>query len=127
MCARLNRVLCAHPLPVFEEPLVQFELDMYWVQRGGASPEEWARKTKGRFPICHVKDMAFSAEDKSEKMAALGDGNLDLKTICNAAIASGCEYIMFEQDGNWVNDDPWEAAQRTYDYMKTICDGGAKL
>ena len=36
------------------------------VQRGGASPEEWARKTKGRFPVCHVKDMAFSAEKKSE-------------------------------------------------------------
>ena len=33
-----------------------------------------------------------------------------LKTICNESIASGCEYIMFEQDGNWINDDPWEAA-----------------
>ena len=102
---------------LFDEPLVQFELDMYWVQRGGASPEHWARKTKGRFPICHVKDMAFSAEDASEEMAALGDGNLDLKTIFDETIASGCQCILFEQDGNWINDDPWEAAERAYKYV----------
>lgn len=107
---------------LFEEPLVQFELDMYWVQRGGASPEAWARKTAGRFPVAHVKDMAYDAENKAEEMAALGDGNLDLKSICDLAIAAGCEYIMFEQDGNWINNDPWEAAQRTYDHMLTICD-----
>jgi sugar phosphate isomerase/epimerase len=73
---------------------VQFELDMYWVQRGGASPEAWARKTKGRFPIAHVKDMAYSAKEKSEKMAALGDGNLDLRSVCEEAISAGCKYRL---------------------------------
>jgi hypothetical protein len=41
--------------------------------------------------------MAYDAENKAEEMAALGDGNLDLKSICDLAIAAGCEYIMFEQ------------------------------
>jgi sugar phosphate isomerase/epimerase len=113
---------------LFEEPLVQFELDMYWVQRGGASPEQWARKCKGRLPIVHVKDMAFSAEEKMEKMAALGDGNLDMKTVFEESIAAGAECIMFEQDGNWINDDPWEAAQRTWNYVSAhILEPEAKL
>ena len=113
---------------LFEEPLVQFELDMYWVQRGGASPEQWARKCKGRLPIVHVKDMAFSASERMEKMAALGDGNLDLKTVFKECIAAGAQCIMFEQDGNWINGDPWEAAQRTWDFMRAnILEPGAKL
>jgi sugar phosphate isomerase/epimerase len=112
---------------LFDEPLVQFELDMYWVARGGASPEQWARKCKGRLPIVHVKDMAYSAEERSEEMAALGDGNLDLKTVFEESIAAGAECIMFEQDGNWINDDPWEAAQRTWDYVQAHIVTEAKL
>lgn len=36
-----------------------FELDMYWVQAGGANPVDWVHKVKGRMQVMHLKDMAI--------------------------------------------------------------------
>ncbi|MDX1640666.1 MAG: sugar phosphate isomerase/epimerase, partial [Balneolaceae bacterium] len=41
-----------------DENLVQCELDIYWVTKGGANPVEILRRYPGRYPILHVKDMA---------------------------------------------------------------------
>ena len=55
--------------------------------------------------------------DAAEERAALGDGILYLMPSFDEPIASGCQCILFEQDGNWINDDPWEAAERAYKYV----------
>src|SRR5690606_11136708 len=38
------------------DPALGFEIDTYWVQRGGGDPAYWIRKVAGRIPIVHLKD-----------------------------------------------------------------------
>ncbi|MFZ8477489.1 sugar phosphate isomerase/epimerase family protein, partial [Staphylococcus aureus] len=39
-----------------DKNLVDFEMDIYWVVAAGADPQEWFKKYKNRFRLCHVKD-----------------------------------------------------------------------
>ena len=101
-----------------EAPDLAFELDTYWVQAGGASVVEWCQKCKGRLPAIHLKD--FAVVGNEAKMAALGDGNINWPAVIAAAEASGCEWFIFEQDRDWYDNDPFIAAQRSFDYITSI-------
>lgn len=98
-------------------PGLGFELDMFWVQRGGGSPEAWCRKCQGRLPIVHIKDYAITGNDEV-KMAAIGDGNLSWPDVIAAAEASGTEWFIVEQDRDWAQDDPFVAAERSINYIR---------
>jgi sugar phosphate isomerase/epimerase len=78
------------------DPVVQFELDVYWVQAGGGDPAAWLGKVAGRSPLVHYKDMAIV--DRKLYYAAIGEGNLNWERINAAAIAAGAEYLFVEQD-----------------------------
>lgn len=99
-----------------EAPDLAFELDTFWVQKGGGSVEGWCRKCTGRLPAIHIKDYTIFGND-DVKMAAIGDGNLDWPAVIEAAEQSGCEWFIFEQDRDWAEDDPFVAAKRTFDYV----------
>lgn len=98
-------------------PGLGFELDMFWVQRGGASPEGWCRKCKGRLPLLHIKDYAIEGND-TVRMAAIGDGNIDWPAVIAAAEASGTEWFIVEQDRDWAENDPFVAAERSIRYIR---------
>ncbi|SHI02634.1 hypothetical protein [Clostridium grantii] len=40
----------------FDHRYVQFELDTYWVQQGGCTPQDWIPKVDGRMGVVHFKD-----------------------------------------------------------------------
>lgn len=82
-----------------------FELDMYWVQAGGANPTEWANKVKGRMGVVHLKDMAI-VENK-QVFAEIGEGNLNWADIIGACRATGVEWFVVEQDV--CRRDPFES------------------
>ncbi len=87
------------------------EIDTYWVQAGGGSPAAWLKKTAGRIPIIHFKDMAF--RDGQAVFAEIGEGNLDWPTIIAAAQAGGCEYAFIEQD-DCYDRTPLESLEISY-------------
>jgi len=87
------------------------EIDTYWVQAGGGSPAAWLKKTAGRIPIIHFKDMAF--RDGQAVFAEIGEGNLDWPAIIEAAQAGGCEYAFIEQD-NCYDRTPLESLEISY-------------
>jgi sugar phosphate isomerase/epimerase len=76
--------------------LVDVELDVYWVQRGGGNPAGWIRKLKGRVPVIHLKD--FVIVDDQPVYAEVGEGNLDWKDILAACDEAGCRWYVVEQD-----------------------------
>ena len=88
--------------------------DAYWAQVAGANSVTWLKKLSGRVPCVHFKDMAvFNGE---QKMAAIGDGNMDIEGILRAAEAAGTEYFLVEQD-NCNGIDPFICLKRSYDCL----------
>ncbi len=102
-----------------ECPDLGFELDLHWVQRGGANPIDMIQKYADRIELIHLKDYrvgeiseeAFAALDEGDiakfypqfvniiEFAELGQGSMDYKAIMEAAIeAGGVRYALVEQD-----------------------------
>lgn len=114
--------------------LLQTELDCCWVKVAGEDPAEYIRKYANRCPIVHLKD--FTGE-KSQNMYNLiglkesaktsssfafrpvGYGKQDIPTILTAAIESGAEYLVVEQD-NPGEQTSLEAAEMSRNYLKTL-------
>ncbi|MDQ8738804.1 sugar phosphate isomerase/epimerase [Paenibacillus sp. LHD-38] len=75
--------------------LVQMELDVYWVAKGGEDPIRYLRLLKGRCPLLHVKDMEPGEE---RFFAEVGAGILPMSQIIEAAADAGTEWLIVEQD-----------------------------
>jgi sugar phosphate isomerase/epimerase len=75
--------------------LVSFQVDTYWVQRGGEDPASYLRRLAGRCPIIHIKDMEPGPE---QFFAEIGEGVLDWPAIFAAAEAAGVQWLIVEQD-----------------------------
>jgi sugar phosphate isomerase/epimerase len=96
---------------------IQSELDVYWVQAGGADPAEYCRRLAGRLPLLHVKD--YGVNPAGERFfAEVGSGNLDIKGIITAAEASGCRWFIVEQD--ICPCDPFDCIRRSFDCMRGL-------
>ena len=87
-------------------------LDTYWVQVGGGDPAAWLEKFSGRVPCIHLKDCAFG-----QKMAVLGEGNINFDRIFEKAQAAGTRYMLVEQD-NCNGEDPFDCLKRSYAFLK---------
>lgn len=87
------------------DPRVNFQLDTYWVQEGGADPIAWIRSVAGRIPYLHLKDMTII--DTKVHMAEVGVGNLNWPGIFTAAKEAGTQWFIVEQD--FCQRDPFES------------------
>ena len=115
---------------------LQTELDTCWVNVGGEVPAEYIRKYAGRCPVVHLKDFVGSKSEnmyeligiKTEKkeqaentfkFAPVGSGKQDFPAILEAAVESGAQYVIVEQDQTY--ELPClEAAKQSRDYLKTL-------
>ena len=75
--------------------LVNCEMDIYWVKKGGADPLEFLKKYAGRIPVLHVKDMATGPE---QDFICPGRGIIDFKPIFAEAKKQGIEHYFVERD-----------------------------
>jgi len=98
--------------------ILKAEIDTYWVQHGGGDPVWWVRKCAGREPILHLKDMAITSE-REQRMAAVGEGNLNWQAILDAAEKSGVEFACVEQDHHY-GADPFENLAISYRNLKAM-------
>lgn len=90
-----------------------FTLDTYWVQVGGGDAAWWLENLKGRVPVIHLKDYAFG-----QKMAVIGEGNMNFDSIFKAAESAGTKYMLVEQD-NCNGEDPFDCLKRSYEYLSS--------
>lgn len=93
--------------------LVTFEMDTYWVVRGGYNPVDYFKKYPGRFELWHVKDMV-----KTEDMffAPVGSGRMDFASIFAEKDTAGMKYFFVEQD-SFKELDPMESVEMSFKYL----------
>ncbi|MCL1877473.1 MAG: sugar phosphate isomerase/epimerase [Defluviitaleaceae bacterium] len=84
---------------------INFTLDTYWVQAGGADPADWIKYLGARAEVLHVKD--FAVVNGESRMCEVMEGNLNWPRIINAAKDVGITYAMIEQD-DCYGKDPFE-------------------
>jgi sugar phosphate isomerase/epimerase len=90
---------------------VAFEMDVFWVVRGGGNPVALLQKYPGRFLLMHLKDIAKgtptgdptgSAPD--ETSVPLGTGQVDWPAVVKAAKAGGTKFFYIEDEHPHAED-----------------------
>ena len=90
---------------------MQFELDLYWINKAGHDPVAYFEKYPGRFPLWHVKDMEANTKDITQ----VGSGTIDFDKIFAAKKLAGMEYWFVEQDTSKM--DIFESLKMSRDYV----------
>lgn len=97
--------------------LVWFEMDLYWCSRAGQHPEEWFRRSPGRYRMVHVKDMDGTPV---KGMADPGKGILDFPALLKAAGDAGAQHWFVEHD---TPASPMGTARAGYEYLRRVAAG----
>lgn len=85
---------------------VKFEMDVYWVQKGGADPIEYLKSRPEQFKAIHIKD-------ETEIGAS---GEINFEAIFNQMYANGIEDWFVEVE-RYTNNDPVASVQQSYDFL----------
>ena len=109
-----GRLVLDHLMDAFSPDLMSFTLDTYWAQYGGADPAYQLSKLKGRVECIHLKDLAIV--NCEQRMAVVGEGNINFDRVFDVAESVGVEYMLVEQD-KCYGDDPFDCLKRSYDYL----------
>lgn len=100
--------------------LVDFEMDIFWVQAGGGEPLEWFRKYPGRFKLSHIKDRSkVPAPSGAFESTDLGTGTIDYAKLLPIAKELGLEYFFMEQEA-YPYGTPLAAAKVGADYLRKL-------
>ncbi len=96
-----------------DKNLVYFEMDIYWVVRGGKDPVTLFEENPGRFPLMHIKDM-----DKKdhELNTEIGDGTIDFVKISKEFKEAGAEHLIIEQENFAM--EPYKSLTQSYAYIE---------
>lgn len=88
---------------------VHYEMDVFWVVRGGGDPVALFKQHKGRFPALHLKDMAKGTATGDRTGAApndtnvpLGTGMIDYPSVLKAARDAGTKLFYIEDENRNV-------------------------
>lgn len=92
--------------------LVDFELDLFWITKGGRDPLEYFGRHSGRFKLCHVKDMAADGA-----MVEVGKGGIDFAAIFARAEQAGLEHYFVEHD---QPADPLASIAASYEHLRAL-------
>lgn len=94
--------------------LVDFELDLYWLTKGGADPVSYFNRFGKRFPLVHVKDSKGAPE---HTMTEVGSGSIDFRRIFAAGDKAGIRHYFVEHD-NPAN--PLESIRTSYNNLSAL-------
>ena len=92
--------------------LVSFQLDTYWVTRGGGDIMQYLRDHPGRFPSCHLKDI-----DAEGKFEDVGSGFIDFPAFITLAMEQGSRHFFVERDGP---PNPLQSASNSFNYLTSL-------
>ena len=92
--------------------LVTFQMDIYWVIKGGQKPEEYFEKHPGRFGLWHIKDMSNNGES-----CIIGNGHINFKELMKLSKKAGLKRIVYEQE-QYSEGTPIYCAEQSYKYIQ---------
>lgn len=85
--------------------LVDFQADVFWVQRGGGDPAALLTRYPKRFISLHLKDMARdlptgdpTGTAPDEACVVFGTGQIDFPAILRAALTAGVTHYYIEDE-----------------------------
>jgi len=93
------------------DPALRFEIDIYWVQTGGADPARVIAEHGERVPLLHVKD--GPADSGQSDMVAVGAGVVDIRAAVEAA--AHADWLIVELDR--CATDMMTAVAESYAYL----------
>ncbi len=94
--------------------LVDFELDLYWLTKGGAVPTTYFAKYGKRFPLVHVKD---SKGPPDHVMTEVGSGSINFRGIFAEGEKAGIQHYFVEHD---QPADPMASISTSYKYLASL-------
>ena len=120
-------------------PDLMFEVDLFWVQRGGMAPMDMLAAYSGVCKLIHLKDYritpippaAVAARLAGDERAwnqawndvvqfgELGTGNINWPAVIPAAVDAGADYLFIEQDDTYGRD-PFDCLRQSRDYLRSI-------
>jgi sugar phosphate isomerase/epimerase len=101
-------------LAATDPKLVQLEIDLYWITKGGQDPLAYFARWPGRIPLVHVKD---SLGPPDHKMVDVGAGKIDWKRIFARSAQAGIKHYFVEHD---QPADPLASIKASCDYLKRL-------
>jgi sugar phosphate isomerase/epimerase len=93
---------------------VQFEMDLYWITKGGGDPLHYFEKYPGRFPMVHVKD---AGPPPQYAMRDVGKGQINFAAIFAHHKEAGIKHYFVEHDSP---ANPMVSIRNSYNYLKDL-------
>jgi sugar phosphate isomerase/epimerase len=90
------------------------ELDVFWAAHAGVDPAAYLRDNGRRVRLVHLKD----GRHQPLRFAPLGEGELDLVAVIDAAREVGVEALYVEQDD--CDGDPFDALRRSAGTLRRL-------
>jgi sugar phosphate isomerase/epimerase len=94
--------------------LVELEMDVFWLRRGGGDPLAYFARWPGRFPLLHLKDMDGTAE---RRMVDVGRGVIPWAAVLHQRRLAGVRHVFVEHD---EAADPLASARASYAYLRRL-------
>ena len=96
--------------------LVSFQMDVFWVIRGGGDPRALIRQHPTRFPMLHIKDSGGAPE---HNQVDVGAGKIDFAGILREDLAQQhvVQHVFVEHD---QPADPMLFSKKAYDYLSAM-------
>ena len=93
--------------------------DVAWIDYAEQDSVKVLEKMKGRVKVLHFKDYMF-LPNRERRFTSLGKGTVDLEACYEAACRLEIPYIMYEQDIDWLNGDPFQSTEESWEYMMKL-------
>lgn len=93
---------------------VCFEMDLYWITKGGQNPLTYFARWPGRIQLVHVKDAAAAPP---HRIADVGAGMIDWRRILASGTRAGVEHFFVEHDDA---SDPFASITASYAYLRDL-------
>lgn len=94
--------------------LVDFELDLYWLTKGGGVASTYFHKYGKRFPLVHVKDSKGGID---HEMTEVGSGSINFRGIFAEGEKAGIQHYFVEHD---QPADPMASISTSYKYLASL-------
>jgi len=95
---------------------VSFQMDVFWVVRGGGDPRALIRQHPTRFVMLHIKDSSGPPE---HNQVDVGTGKINFAAILaeDAALKHVVKHVFVEHD---QPADPMSFSKKAYDYLSAM-------
>ena len=93
---------------------LQFEMDIYWITKGGGDPFAYFAKWPGRFPMVHVKD---AGPPPQMAMEDVGKGTIKWADIFAKRKEAGIKHYFVEHDSP---ADALASVTASYKYLRAL-------